>query len=153
MSGQQMDTRAVSYEFEVEMKASADRVWRALVEETDAWWLPDFHMVGEGSKVHLDARAGGHLIEEQPGGGSLMWYTVQMCSPGQSLHLVGHLGAEWGGPATTMLSLTLEERGDTTVLTVKDALHGHVSKTAPDSLEAGWRQLFTDGLSAYLSRA
>ena len=58
MSGQQMETRAVSYEFEVEMKASADRVWRALVEETDGWWLPDFHMVGEGSKVHLDARAG-----------------------------------------------------------------------------------------------
>lgn len=152
MSGPTTETQAVRYELEIAIEAPRETVWRALTEETDAWWLPDFHMVGPGSVVTLDARAGGDLVERREDGGSLLWYTVQMCVPGESLHLVGHLAPAWGGPATTMLALVLEERSGATVLRVSDALFGNVSEASASSLQEGWTQLFGEGLKAHAER-
>lgn len=149
MSALTTEPRVARYELEVAIDADRERVWRALTEETDAWWLPDFHMVAADSVVELEACAGGGLVEHRPGGGSLLWYTVQMCAPGETLHLVGHLAPAWGGPATTMLELTLEERDGGTVLRVRDALFGHVTDDTARSLADGWRQLFGDGLKAH----
>jgi len=145
-----METRAKKYQLEIVIDAATDVVWRALVDEMDAWWLPDFHMLGEGSVVTFDATAGGHLIERKEDGGSLLWYTVSMCTPGESLHLVGHLAPAFGGPATTMLHLALAERDGATVLSVEDALFGHFSDETVTSLEAGWGQLFGDGLKRHV---
>ena len=100
------DAGVARYELEVEIQASPDAVWAALVQETNAWWLPDFHMVGAGSTVTLDARAGGGLIEARPDGAELLWCTVQWIDPGaRTLLLVGHLAPDWGGPTTTFLKL------------------------------------------------
>ena len=143
-------TRTATYELEIPIEASRERTWKALVQDTNTWWLADFHMVGEGSVVTLDARAGGQLIEKQPDGGSLLWYTVQMCQPERALHLVGFVTPEWGGPTTTMLGITLEDRGQGCTLKVTDALTGHVAEETVDSLKSGWIQLFEEGLKAYL---
>ena len=107
-------------------------------------------MVGEGSVVTFDAAAGGQLLESKQDGGSLLWYTVSMCTPGESLHLVGHLAPAFGGPATTMLHLALSERDGATVLSVEDALFGHISDENVANLEAGWGQLFGDGLKRHV---
>ena len=145
-------TTSCSYTLEISMSAPREAVWTALTDEVNAWWLPDFHMVGPDSIVRFEGRAGGALIETRTDGGSLLWYTVQMAMPNESLHLVGHLGPEWGGPATSLLSLTLETQGDETVLRVKDALYGCPSEASANSQADGWRQLFTDGLKAYVER-
>ena len=68
--------RILQYELEISMRAPRERVWGALTDEINAWWLPDFHVVGPESVVTLDARAGGGLVEALPDGGSLLWYTV-----------------------------------------------------------------------------
>lgn len=149
----QGETRALKYELEVAIDATVDAVWEALVEETDAWWLPDFHMVGEGSVVTLEARAGGLLLEAQPDGGSLLWYTVVMCRPGQSLHLVGHIAPAWGGPATSMLELALSERDGQTLFTLRDALFGQVTPKHADTQREGWIELFTKGLKRHVEAA
>ena len=109
-------------------------------------------MVGPDSVVRFEARAGGTLLESKTDGSSLLWYTVQMAMPNDSLHLVGHLGPDWGGPATSLLSLTLEERGDETVLRVRDALYGQVTDAGAAQQQDGWRQLFTDGLKAFVEK-
>lgn len=145
-----LETSALQYEFEVEIRAGRETVWAALTQETNLWWLPDFHMLGKASVVTLDARAGGAFVEMLEGGGSLLWYQVQMSVPCESLHLVGHLGADWGGPATTMLSLTLVEGEGSTTLRVRDALYGNLGESTGESLESGWRRLFTEGLKAYV---
>ncbi len=150
MSARTLETRALKYELEVVIDASRETVWRALTEETNAWWLPDFHMVGEGSVVRLEARAGGQLIEGREDGSSLLWYTVLMCTPAKALHFAGSIGPKWGGPATSLLELELEERRGGTALRILDALFGHVSEETAASLESGWRQLFTDGLKRYV---
>ena len=140
------------YFIEIPIAAPPETVWRCLTEEIDAWWLPDFRLVGAGSRVTLDARAGGQLLEQLEGGGSLLWYTVAMCTPGRSLDLVGHLSPDYGGPATSMLKLELEAAGrdrGATLLKVRDALVGHLSPTLARTMRDGWTQLFTDGLAAH----
>lgn len=138
------------YELEVVIEAARSAVWDALTAGTNLWWLPAFHMTGEGSVVSFDPRAGGQLIERHPGGASLLWYTVHMATPGESLHLVGHVAPDWGGPATSMLRLQLVERGAATALEVSDALYGRVSAEQAASLRAGWTELFTDGLKRHV---
>ncbi len=145
-----LETRAVTYELEITIAAPPARVWQALTEETNAWWLPDYHEMGEGSVVSFDATAGGQLIERKEGGPSFLWSTVLMCHPGESIHLVGYAASEWGGPATTMMKFALEETDGGTTLKVTDALFGHVLDSHVDSLQGGWRQLFTEGLKAYV---
>jgi uncharacterized protein YndB with AHSA1/START domain len=139
------------YELEVHIDAPPNRVWQAITAETNAWWLPDFHMVGEGSTVTLDTRAGGGLIEHLEGGGSLLWYTVQWCRPQEfTLYLIGQTARDWGGPATSHLKLQIEPRGtDACTLKVSDALHGHVTEGSARSLEEGWTTLYSDGLKRY----
>jgi uncharacterized protein YndB with AHSA1/START domain len=132
------------------MKGTPRETWRALTDDVNTWWLADFHMLSPDSVVSFEARAGGALLEQGTDGRSLLWYTVQMAVPNESLHLVGHIGPDWGGPATSMLSLTLETRGVETVLSVRDALFGHTTDELVDSLCNGWRQLFTDDLKAHL---
>lgn len=151
MTTQSLEVRAVQYTLEVPIEAPVDRVWAALTEETNAWWLPDFHMVGADSIVTFEARAGGKLVEEKADGGSLLWYTVQMCTPGESIHLVGHIAPNWGGPATSMLELKLEADGAGTRLIVNDALFGRVGETTPQSLRDGWGQLFGEGLAKHVA--
>lgn len=148
-----LETRAAIYELEIPIDRARDRVWQALTGETNAWWLPDFHMVGEGSVIRFEAEAGGRLIERHENGKSLLWYTVLMCDPGVSVHLVGHTSPEWGGPNTSMIKFLLEDRDGGTMLRVTDAVFGHVTDKTAKSLEDGWRWLMTDGLKSYVESA
>ncbi len=150
MNSETPPIQALHYELQIPIDAPQAVVWKALTEETNAWWLPDFHMVAADSVVSLQARAGGHLIESVADGGSLLWYTVQMCVPGKSLHLVGFMAPEWGGPATTMLELSLEETDTGIVLVVRDALFGQVTASTAKSLEEGWGKLFGQGLRRHV---
>lgn len=141
----------VKYELEITIEAPRDKVWRAFTEETNAWWLPDFHMVGEGSVVTLDARAGGGLVEELEGGGSLLWATVHMCQPqNYTIYLFGHTAPDWGGPTTSNMKFEIEATGDEScVLKVSDARHGHIDEENIKQLEHGWTWLLTDGLKQF----
>lgn len=139
------------YELEIEISAAPQRVWTALIDDINAWWLPDFRLTGRGSTVTLDARAGGHLAEVHADGSELLWSTVQMVSPAaHKIYLVGQLAPDWGGPSTYSLKLAVEERGSGSVLKILDAHHGNIDEKNLAALEAGWTQLFTDGLKAYV---
>lgn len=141
--------QAATYELEIPIAAPREAVWRALTEEPSHWWLPDFHMVGADSEIVFDARAGGQLLE-QGEGGSLVWYTVQMCVPGESLHLCGHVFPKWGGPSTSFFSLELVESEAGTVLRVQDAHLGRFAPAYLDELRAGWSLLFGEGLKPWV---
>jgi len=152
MSARITEARTAQYELAIEIAAPRPRVWEALVEDTDLWWLPDFRLVGDDSTVSLRAEAGGALVEHRPDGASLLWYTVQRVEPGVSLHLVGVSSPEGGGPATTMLRLRLRDRGDGCLLEVSDALVGQVTEATVASLRDGWERLLGEGLRRYVER-
>ncbi|MBL4636870.1 MAG: SRPBCC domain-containing protein [Kofleriaceae bacterium] len=138
-----------SYELEILIEVSREKVWKALVEDTNGWWLPSFHMVAEDSVVTLDAEAGGLLVERRKGGGSLLWYTVHMVEPGRSICLVGQSFPAWGGPCTTMLTLSLEDSDTGCIFRVSDALLGRVSDGLIKNMREGWTELFTKGLKKH----
>ncbi len=147
------DASVAQYELEVEIDAPPDRVWSAIINEINAWWLPDFHMVGPDSTVRFDARAGGGLIEEQPDGSSLLWYTVHLIQPAAAtVYLVGHVAPDWGGPACSHLKFAVQSRGKGSVVVVSDAHFGHVSDSNLTSLEKGWGALFRDGLKPFVEK-
>jgi uncharacterized protein YndB with AHSA1/START domain len=152
MSANDRNVRVAQYEIEVPIERPRADVWRSLTEEIDAWWLPDFHMVGEGSVVTLDARAGGQLLEARADGSSLLWCSVHMCVPGEALYLVGHLAPDWGGPTLSMLKIALEDRGEGTLVRLSDSQLGPVSDENLRSQEDGWRQLLGDGLKRHCER-
>lgn len=142
----------LQYELEIPINASPDRVWQAMFEETNFWWLPDFHMAGANSVVTFDPTPGGKgLIENHEGGGGLLWYQVQYCLPHDyKIYLIGYLAPDFGGPATSHLKLMIESTDGGCVLKVTDAQTGSVSEKAADSQREGWSQLFSDGLKAYV---
>ena len=87
-------------------------------------------------------------METKPNGASLLWFTVQMVVPGETLYLVGHCAADWGGPYLSMLKLSLEEQENGCLLKVSDSVVGNVKEGQLQSLNDGWNQLFSDGLKA-----
>lgn len=147
-----LDARAVVFELEIAIDARPDRVWDAMVKETNGWWLADFHMMGKDSTVTLEPEAGGRFIERIAGGESLLWYTVQWCRPGKFLYLNSPIGHEFGGPAGTILKLALEEGQGDTVLKVTQEMYGHVSEDSMKNVSTGWTRLFTDGLKEYVEK-
>jgi len=141
---------SIQYEFEIHIEAPKKKVWQALTEDIQAWWLADFHMVGADSKLQLDPVAGGQLLESKDDGSSLLWFTVQMCDTGNSLHLAGFIFPQWGGPGTTLLHLSLESVDGGTRFKVQDSQFGAIQSSAAKSMQEGWTWLFTAGLKKFV---
>ena len=140
------------FELEIEIEAPKERVWKAIFEESDRWWLPDFRVVAADSTIEFDPSPGGRgLIESTSDGGGLQWYAVQMYLPAQfKVYLIGHIAADWGGPTTSSLQISLEESEKGTVFKLTDARHGNVDENSIKSSEQGWNQLFRDGLKQHV---
>ncbi len=143
-----------NYEMEIAISSTRERVWKAIIEETNSWWLPDFHVVGPESIVTFDPAVGGRgLIETTTNGDWLLWYSVQMYLPSDfKVYLIGHVAPEWGGPTTSSLKLALVESENGCTLQVADARHGNVDEKQVQSYADGWKQLFTDGLKAFVEK-
>ncbi len=138
-----LDSKIFKYGFDVPINQKADKLWSNLIEHIDAWWMNDFRALGEGSKVSLSLGENGVLVEKGTNGETLEWYRVQMCVPGKSIYLVGHVAPDWGGPTTSMLKLEIIEEDGGCRLAVSDALLGNVSKSKAEGAEDGWKQMFT----------
>lgn len=144
------EARCAQYEFTIEIAASREALWRGITDQLGSWWLPDFHMLGTDSVVILEPHAGGRLYE-QNGDQHLLWYTVLAIQPSESLDLIGHISAKYGGPATTMLNITLTAESTTrTTLRFSDSIYGRISDGLVNSLSSGWKSLFSDGLKKHL---
>jgi hypothetical protein len=149
-SNQFLEARCARYEMSIIIDATRERVWRGLTDQLHAWWLPDFHMLGEESKITFEPFAGGRLFEEA-GGRSLLWYTVLSYDPLKSMEWAGFCTAKYGGPATTLLSLELHSVSSQRMrLQVSDSLFGSIHEGLLRSLQSGWELLFTQGLKKFV---
>ena len=149
-----MTTHCHQFDLEIEIAASCAKVWNAIFEETNTWWLPDFHVAGPNSTVTFDSQPGGRgIYEEAPDGTALQWFVVQMIVPREfKVYLVGNVAPEWGGPTTSNLKLALVEKGGGCVLRVSDARYGNIDEAHVESSKDGWKALFTDGLKAFVEK-
>ncbi|MBX3358157.1 MAG: SRPBCC domain-containing protein [Phycisphaeraceae bacterium] len=144
---------AVTIEIDVAIAADADRVWRALVDETGKWWHRDFYTSPLARGFRIEAKIGGRMYEDWGGSSGAVWGTVVVFDEGRVLEFAGHLTPSFGGPATTMVRIELlpGERGCT--LRLRDGVFGRVDEGTAASLENGWRMLFGDeGLKGYVEK-
>jgi DNA-binding transcriptional ArsR family regulator/uncharacterized protein YndB with AHSA1/START domain len=131
---------------DVSIGAPPERVWKALVEETSAWWPRDFYAIPESRRFVIEPRVGGRMYEESASGAGCLWATVIVLEPGRILELQGYLTPAFGGPAVTIYRLELVPDGRNTLFKVSDSVFGAVSGRTAASLESGWRSLFDGGL-------
>ncbi|WP_425398459.1 hypothetical protein [Aeoliella sp.] len=144
--------QVVKYDLQIAIDSACDRVWTALVEQTNDWWPADSRVLGESSVVTLTAQAGGGLIEQVDGADSLLWGTVQMCQPKQhTLYLILHTAHDWGGPMVSTMKIAVEASGDDRcLLKVTDAIVGRVSEIGVQQLQQGWTDIFAGGLKKFV---
>ena len=140
----------VELEVEEFVAAPRRRVWRALVRDLARWWPKGFFSLPEAKRMVLEARLGGRMYEEADLGRGLVWYTVAGLREERSLTLAGDIAADFGGPARTLVTVTLEDEGEGTRIRLKDVLVGRVDRKSARAIEGGWRTLLGKGLKAYV---
>jgi uncharacterized protein YndB with AHSA1/START domain len=143
--------KSVTLTLSVDIHAPKSRVWTAMIDEIDAWWLPQHRMSPSSKKMILEPRAGGRFYEDAPGGG-LLWYTVQMIVPSESLDMHGYLAARYGGPAISLLHVSLTESKGVTTVTISDSLIGAFNDSLVEGTSTGWTELFNQGLKIYVEK-
>jgi hypothetical protein len=143
------NAKVVTLTCKVDISAKKQHVWEAMVNAIDSWWLPKHRVAPNSQMMVLEPRAGGRFYEEAPGGG-LLWYTVQMIAPGESIDLYGCLAARFGGPAISLLHISLSETKGVTTVTIEDSLIGGFSDEMGSQTHAGWTELFGEGLKPYV---
>src|SRR3712207_950893 len=124
---EERELKSITVELEIPIRAKKEKVWAALVNEIDLWWRKDF-LITQAKKFVLEPRLGGRMYEDAGDVTGVTWYNFQGVTPNESLLLTGFLFPGFGGPATTLLQLKLEERGKETVLKITDAIFGDLSK-------------------------
>lgn len=144
--------RCIQFDVAIPIEAPPERVWQALTLETNAWWLAEFRMVSTDSTMTFDLSPGGQgLIETALDGSFLQWYAVQAYFPqSKKIYLAGYLAADYGGPSTNLLILSVVVTDHGSELQLVDSHHGSVDEKTIASIQEGWQQLFGDGLKRYV---
>lgn len=141
---------------EVPINATPERVWRAMVEQIDQWWLPSFRMAPGSRSIALEPRVGGRWYEAAGKGGTggddagILWGNVVAIDPPNSLTLRGEVAPPWGA-CVFMLVLEVVPAASGKGCTLK-AIHmeiGDVSESAQQAMGDGWAALLRDGLKKF----
>lgn len=123
-------------------------VWTALLN-WDRWWSPAHSY--SGTPPVLDARAGGMLIENWPGGSVRHAVVVHAQAP-KLLRLTGGFGPLQGLPVDAVLDFTLKPEGQGTRLTMTYRVGGPAS-AGLDRLAAPVDQVMSEGFARLVRTA
>jgi len=155
MSEPENALRTAEIALDWEIAASPQRLWRAIFDQPETWWPADFRAVAGGATMRFEERLGGQLREEGADGSGVMWYQIVALDPLRSIDLTGQLASRYGGPATSMLHLTLEpgRAEGSTLLKLTDSVFGRLGDGFQASAASGWQQIFGEGLKPYIEAA
>ena len=140
---------AARIELETAIKAPLAMVWKAVVEQPDAWWVSELRCVPD-SKIVFAPQAGGHFVEQNESGASLLWFTVIAIEPPHSVNFAGAIAPPFGGPCQVYLHLHLEQHAAGTLAKLISSMHGHLDEGMLPEIESGWRLLLEKGLKRFV---
>jgi DNA-binding transcriptional ArsR family regulator len=143
---------ALDVTLEWRVPVPAARVWSALFGAPQAWW-PASHRAIEGATLSFEERLGGQLREARANGHGLVWYTIFAMEHQRSLDLSGALATRYGGPATSLLHIELEDAGKSCVVKLMDSVFGRLGPQFQSSVTEGWTAIIGDGLVPYAAKA
>lgn len=137
---------AATLTVEIEIAAPISATWRHLVEDIGSWWRADFLVSANEPVMTLEPRIGGLLSERcAREGEGFVWGQVIRFEPERHLAFTAQVVPPWGGPALSVVQITLRAEGEGTVLTLVDSLVGHVGEDMLASMDEGWRALLGEG--------
>ncbi len=111
----QVSATGFTSQFREELKASADDVWKTLVQ-VPRWWNGSHTYSGQASNLSLDARAGGCWCERWADGQSVQHGTVALMMPGKLLRVLGNLGPLQELPVSGVLTFAIGMQDGKTLL-------------------------------------
>lgn len=146
MSIDRLECSVYKYAFDVEIKASPEKVWTLLTTDISTWWSKDFHSSPDTLRFVMEPKVGGRLYEDQGDDRGVLWGHVVQFDPPKRVQIQGAMFPEYGGPGTFILSCQVEPSKDGCILKVSDALFGYVTEAQVAETKDGWMQIFGGGL-------
>lgn len=130
------------------VRASPQTVWQVLTGQIGDWWPIEHRAGAAGCAMTMDAVLGGSLVESSSDSGGLEWYRVVAVEPRKSIDLAGQLASRYGGPATSLLHISLDtgEEEGTVIIRLTDSVFGRVGPNLKASLASGWEAIIGQGL-------
>lgn len=118
---------------EATVDAPRARVWRAVLALGE-WWP---HRFRSEAGVALEPWVGGRFLEDwgDDGGGTLYGQVTELAPP-ERLTLTGAMGMS--GAVVSRWTLSLEERGDRTLVRLDHSAVGDVDEQARSAYATGW---------------
>ena len=112
----------------VQVAASPDAVYGALVDEVHEWWNADHTYTGDSANMSIEAEAGGCFcksLPDNPDGGSVQHMEVVYVEPGRSLRMRGGLGPLQAMRVAGAMTFELEASGNGTEITLTYVVGGY----------------------------
>lgn len=133
---------------ETTIAASPGRVFAALLD-ADAWWA---QRITPGGTVQIEPRIGGRFYEDfgAGDGSGALYATVSYFKPGEAIWFSGPMGMS--GAVVGLVSLTLEARGEETLLRLEHHAIGEIAEAVVAGYTNGWGGLLNDHLRAFVER-
>lgn len=141
-----LESRAVTYAFDVSINAPIERVWDLLTHDIASWWPKDYFSSLRTQRFVLESCVGGRMFEDRGNGNGRLWGTVIDFDENSHLQIQGPIPVKYGGPGTFILSLELVESANGCTMKISDSLYGHITTDFPEMIQAGWEDLFGNHL-------
>lgn len=135
---------------EVQINADPERVWKALTEETSAWWHRDFYTGTTPRAFRIELELGGRVYEDWGDGQGAVWWTVKALERNRLLTLSGEVDHNCGGPSSNICSFELVAQDGGTRLRLTETIFGVIGDATAQSLEDGWRLLLEECLKPWV---
>lgn len=130
--------RTIKIEWEFQIAAPRERVWRALAADVDKWW--GYRCFPEPTEMTLDPQAGGMLRERTPRGDSGLWGTVLEVRPLELFRMADNFGS-FNPECYGIAEWTFEEKDGGTLVKFCQRIGGHATDKLVESLDKGWKHL------------
>jgi len=134
-------------ELEVNLPATADRVFRALTDEIDSWW--SYRIVAD-SRMELEPRVGGRFLENFKDGGGALYALVIFLKPGEEIHLSGSMGLSQEGANHLIQFAVHPLSAESARLRFSHRFSGQIDTLTVDTFKRSWVELLTQHLPAFI---
>lgn len=146
---EKMKLGSFQIEQEVEIRASRERVFKALTEEINEWWA--FRLGAKDSRFSFEPKINGVFYEDWGNGQGAVWGTVIYLKEQEEIRMNGLLGMK--GAVNSNYTYKLEERGNSTVLKLSHHAVGLLEPQWEEAHQHGWHELLGQYLKKYVEEA
>jgi uncharacterized protein YndB with AHSA1/START domain len=143
---------AYAVSVEVPLAAGRNKVWKAFVKRTAAWWPASYFSQPSTKRFVIEGKLGGKAYEDGGKKAGAVWGTVIGWQPGEKIAFAFEMYPGWSGPGRSFVTVALTDFGENggTKLVLED--HGvcpHSDKAAA-SLKDGWTVLLNKHFKEYV---